>query len=63
VYVTDGTDVIWLGMSSEPSLTLPLLPPPAQLVGGGSYEWAVVTLPSKVRSGTVNPNFANFSIP
>lgn len=44
MYVTDGTDVIWLGMSSEPSLTPPLLPPPAQLVGGGSYLWAVVAL-------------------
>ena len=91
-YLTDGTDVMWIGMSNEPSITLPQLSPPAQLVGGGSYQWATITLevhdaagvddlldgrmvdkallgafginlPSEVRSGTVNANFANFSIP
>lgn len=91
-YLTDGTDVIWLGMSNEPAVSLPQLAPPAQLLSGESYQWATITLevqdavsvddildgrmvnkaflgafginlPSEIRSGTVNSNFANFSIP
>ena len=92
VYLTDGADVIWLGMSSEPTVTMPELPSPAKLVSGGSYQWATLTmdarnaasiddlldgrmvkkmylgptnvaLPSEVRSGSMNANFVNFSIP
>jgi hypothetical protein len=41
VVLLSGTDYIWLGTSDETSLTLPTLPPPAQLLGGSSYQWAI----------------------
>lgn len=41
VVLLSGTDYIWLGTSGETSLALPTLPPPAQLLGGSSYQWAI----------------------